>query len=249
MKELDHPNIISLKAAYVEGDFVNLVMPHMVSDLRRVMEKRVRLTEAQVKCITLQICEGLNAMHSFYIMHRDLSPANVFINSKGVCKVADFGLSRCYGSPRPSRKTPKVVTLWYRAPELLYGAHFYQDKVDMWSLGCILGELMRGGQPLFPGTGEIDELARIFAVVGTPTEDQWKGAQLLPWYFEFSHAPPQDFRTVFPSASDSAIDLLQLLLTLDPMKRISSKDALNHEYFHTMPLPCLPEELPLHFLN
>lgn len=112
---------------YVEGDFINLVMPHMSSDLRKLLEKRVRLTEAQIKCIILQITKGIAELHSHYFMHRDLAPANVFINASGVCMVADFGLSRSFGSPRPSKKTPKVVTLWYRAPELLYGANYYRE--------------------------------------------------------------------------------------------------------------------------
>lgn len=169
MRELKHDNVISLIDVFVENEFISLVMPLMATDLRKVLDKRNRMTEAQMKSIFLQIVRGVDALHSFYFLHRDLAPANIFIDEHGVCKVADFGLARSFGSPQTSKKTHMVVTIWYRPPELLFGARYYQDKVDVWSLGCILAELLLGGKPLFPGVSEVDQLAKIFAILGTPT--------------------------------------------------------------------------------
>lgn len=249
MRELNHPNVISIRDVYVDGDFVNLVMPHMVSDLRKFLDRRVRLTEAQVKCILRQILLGLTELHANWILHRDLAPANIFIGSDGICKLADFGLARGFGSPRPSKKTPRVVTLWYRAPELLFGARFYQDRVDVWSTGCIFGEMLLGGRPLFPGTEEIDQLARIFELMGTPDPQTWPEGSQLPQYIDFTHCEPQEFRAVFPGVSETALDLLRQMLCLNPAKRISAAQALEHPYFSALPLACEPSELPLHALQ
>eukprot|EP01069_Polyplicarium_translucidae_P012906 Polyplicarium_translucidae@DN633_c0_g1_i2.p1 len=125
----------------------------------------------------------------------------------------------------------------------------YQDKVDVWSAGCIFAELLQGGKPLFPGLGEIDQLARIFALLGSPSEANWPAAQHLPRFFEFSHCLPQDLRTAFPHASDAALDFLRRLLVLDPLRRASANEAAEDPYFSAMPLPCQPSELPLHFLQ
>eukprot|EP01054_Gregarina_sp_Poly1_P006437 Gregarina_sp_Poly_1__6436@NODE_343_length_9409_cov_658_993470_g287_i0_p10_GENE_NODE_343_length_9409_cov_658_993470_g287_i0NODE_343_length_9409_cov_658_993470_g287_i0_p10_ORF_typecomplete_len115_score12_44Pkinase/PF00069_25/2_7e29Pkinase_Tyr/PF07714_17/7_8e20Kinaselike/PF14531_6/3_7e12Pkinase_fungal/PF17667_1/2_2e11Kdo/PF06293_14/3_4e10WaaY/PF06176_11/2_1e06RIO1/PF01163_22/1_4e05APH/PF01636_23/3_2e05Haspin_kinase/PF12330_8/0_0033Pox_serthr_kin/PF05445_11/0_0049Seadorna_VP7/PF07387_11/0_0082Cholin len=103
-------------------------MPLMESDLHKLLEKRIRLNDSQLKCIMKQVLEGVAELHRHWFLHRDLSPGNIFINDKGICKIADFGLARTFGSPRPSKKTSMVVTLWYRAPELLYGANYYRKE-------------------------------------------------------------------------------------------------------------------------
>jgi len=249
MRELTHPNIMTIKDVFVDGDFINLVMPYMVTDLRKLLEKRIRLNEAQVKCITLQIVKGIVELHNHWFIHRDLAPANVFISSDGVCKIGDFGLARQFASPRPVNKTPKVVTLWYRAPELIYGAQQYHDRVDVWSIGCIFAELLQGGKPLFPGNGEIDQIGKIFEVCGTPSEINWPGARQLPLFFEFTHNECRNLKDIFPSVPEQAIDLLQKLLALDPLNRISAQEALDHPYFKSLPAPCNPSELPLQFLS
>lgn len=154
MRELDHPNLITVRSrsrfrcqqlvdVYVEGDFINLVMPLMESDLHKLLEKRTRLNESQIKCIMIQILEGVAELHRHWFIHRDLSPGNIFINNQGICKVADFGLSRSYGSPRPSKKTFLVVTLWYRAPELLFGSTHYRKLGNIY-IHCQRIKLMCG---------------------------------------------------------------------------------------------------------
>eukprot|EP01071_Lankesteria_metandrocarpae_P009795 Lankesteria_metandrocarpae@DN5248_c0_g1_i1.p4 len=249
MREIKHDNIISIKDVYVEGDFINLVMPHMTCDLRKLLDKRIRLTESQIKCLFQQIVLGVAALHKYWFIHRDLAPANIFIDNKGICKVADFGLSRTYGSPRGGKKTPKVVTLWYRAPELLYGASMYHNRIDSWAVGCIFAELLSGGKPLFPGMGELDQLARIFEVCGTPDENNWPDAVHLPVFIEFTHCPPKDLRNLYPGVSEVAIDLLKKLLALDPLKRISCAEALASPYFSSLPQASNPSDIPLSLLE
>eukprot|EP01057_Protomagalhaensia_wolfi_P003801 Protomagalhaensia_wolfi_Nauph_80__3800@NODE_384_length_2633_cov_84_411719_g290_i0_p1_GENE_NODE_384_length_2633_cov_84_411719_g290_i0NODE_384_length_2633_cov_84_411719_g290_i0_p1_ORF_typecomplete_len322_score48_33Pkinase/PF00069_25/4_6e70Pkinase_Tyr/PF07714_17/3_4e44Kinaselike/PF14531_6/1_1e16Pkinase_fungal/PF17667_1/2_3e09Kdo/PF06293_14/3_5e09RIO1/PF01163_22/8_7e05WaaY/PF06176_11/0_00028APH/PF01636_23/0_00056Haspin_kinase/PF12330_8/0_037Seadorna_VP7/PF07387_11/0_037Pox_serthr_kin/PF05445_11/0_09 len=239
MQEVNHPNVITLYDVFVDGDFINLVMPLMESDLHKLLEKRIRLNDSQLKCIMKQVLEGVAELHRNWFLHRDLSPGNIFINDQGVCKVADFGLVRTFGSPRPTKKTSMVVTLWYRSPELLYGSNYYQDKVDVWSIGCVMAEFLLGGKPLFPGTSEVDQLAKIFAVCGSPSvldksapdyEQKlstalWPDAKELPLFFEFTHREPQPWASIMPMVSATALDLLEKMLQLDPNKRITCEEV------------------------
>lgn len=248
MNEINHPNIMGLRDVFVQGDFINLVMDYMESDLRKVFENRIRFSESHIKCLLKQIILGISELHNWFIIHRDLAPANIFINSNGIAKVGDFGLARSYGQPR-REYTPEVVTLWYRCPELLFGATKYTHAVDMWSIGCIFAELLTGGRALFPGEDEIRQLGRIFELLGTPSDDTWPQAKNLPLYCEFNPRPPLDFKEIFPNASEMAIDLIQSLLRLNPLERISASQALDHVYFKCYPLPCDPSELPFVYLK
>ena len=170
-------------------------------------------------------------------------------------KICDFGLARLYSSP-PTRYTELVVTLWYRSPELLLGSEAYDGRaVDMWSVGCILGELLLK-QPLFMGSGELDQMDKIFKLLGIPSDDQWKGwkslkhARIMPG---LKKPTKSKLRDKFPKIaieendmylSDCGLDLMSKMLTFDPKKRISAKDALNHSWFKEIPEACETWKMP-----
>ncbi len=170
---------------------------------------------------------GTEHCHAHRIMHRDLKPQNLLLDRKGNMKLADFGLARAYGLPIKTY-THEVVTLWYRAPEILLGQKQYSTSVDIWSAGCIFAE-MAMKKPLFPGDSEIDEIFKIFKLHGTPTEETWPGITKL-----------KDFKSTFPKfraaglgevAKDLdplGLDLLSKMIALDPAKRISARLALQH---------------------
>ena len=189
----------------------------------------------QVKKFTHQLLEGVRYCHSHRVLHRDLKPQNLLIDKEGNLKLADFGLARAFGVPLRTY-THEVVTLWYRSPEILLGGRQYSTGVDMWSVGCIFAE-MSTRKPLFPGDSEIDEIFKIFRVLGTPTEEDWPGVTSFP-----------DFKSSFPKwerkrdeemvsddgakvLGDSGLDLLEALLQYDPAARISAKQAVAHQYF------------------
>ncbi|CAA9987788.1 MO15-related protein kinase [Plasmodium knowlesi strain H] len=260
MKEIKHQNIMTALDLYCEKDYINLVMEIMDYDLAKIINRKVLLTDSQKKCILLQILNGLNVLHKYYFMHRDLSPANIFINKKGEVKIADFGLSSKYAydmyvdtyskdkyNKRTLNLTSKVVTLWYRAPELLMGSNKYNSSVDMWSFGCIFAELHLQ-KALFPGENEIDQLGKIFFLLGTPNEDNWPEALYLPLYTEFTKANKKDFKNILKIDDDDCIDLLMSLLRLNSHERITAEEAMKHKYFFSDPLPCDVSQLPFNDL-
>ncbi|RYR17392.1 hypothetical protein Ahy_B03g062153 isoform D [Arachis hypogaea] len=170
------------------------------------------------------------------VLHRDLKPQNLLIDrSSNALKLADFGLARAFGIPVRTF-THEVVTLWYRAPEILLGSHHYSTPVDVWSVGCIFAEMVNQ-RPLFPGDSEIDELFKIFRILGTPNEDTWPGVTSLPDFKSaFPKWAPKDLATVVPTLEPAGLDLLSSMLRLDPSKRITARSALEHEYFKDIKL-------------
>jgi serine/threonine protein kinase len=222
-----------------------IVFEFMDYDLWRLMTgPNVTFDLLQIKCLVRQILEGLYQCHSAGIMHRDVKPSNLLINSSGVLKLADFGLTTSFlGS---SYLSNNVVSLYYRSPELLMGSHSYGPEVDMWSVGCILIEMVTNNY-LFAGANEAEQLDLIFRIFGTPSEDIWPGVtQLSGWSMvqNKKRYPPQDLAVILDFLSVDALDLVTRLLSLDPKKRISSFEALQHPWFWTSPLPCQPDRLP-----
>ena len=280
------------------------------------------MSEAHIKCIVGQLLDAVAFIHRRGFMHRyevtplsctlyalydsclcpsplsrDIKPDNILLTREGLLQLADFGhASRTF---EPSDAAfPGVVTLWYRAPELLFRSPFHGQAVDMWAVGCVLGELLLR-QPLFPGRhSEVDQLAQIFRLLGTPidpghemrasapppvlSEDlssaacevimdgiaaqpllshsivsapeqvdrsrhdpSWVGCSQLPGFAEFQACPAQPWRSIFPAASDAALDLLRCLLSYDPMRRLSAAEGRRHHWFTLEPLSCAPSELPL----
>lgn len=151
------------------------------------------------------------------------------MDRQGNIKLTDFGLAREFGQPN-KELTKNVATRWYRPPEILFGASFYGEGIDMWALGCILAELYLR-EPIFKGDGDIDQLSKIFGIIGTPDEENWPNAKKLPYFFEFEKTDPVPLKSLIPTASPDAIDLIINLLRLDPQKRIGTEEVLNHPFF------------------
>jgi cell division cycle 2-like protein len=202
---------------------------------------------SETKTLLQQLLSATAYLHSHWILHRDLKTSNLLLNNRGQIKIADFGLARYTGDPAPPL-TQLVVTLWYRAPELLLGAATYGFEIDMWSIGCIFGELLTRN-PLLQGKNEIDQLSKIFELLGVPTEETWPGFRRLPnakslTFPKQSATTGSLLRTKFPLLTKAGVDLLGALLKLDPKSRISAEDALQHDFFREEPRPKAAEMLP-----
>jgi len=196
-----------------------------------------------IKSYTFQMLQGIAYCHAHRVLHRDLKPQNLLIDRNGTLKLADFGLARAFGIPVRTY-THEVVTLWYRAPEILLGSKHYSTPVDLWSIGCIFAEMIMG-RPIFAGDSEIDELFRIFRVLGTPNEQSWPGVTQLPDYkptFPVWNARP--LGEVMKGVEGSSLDLLAQTLVYEPSKRCSAKAAMQHPYFHDLDKTNLPN--PVH---
>ena len=199
---------------------------------------------AQVKCLQKQLLRGIEYLHENFIIHRDLKLSNLLLNRRGVLKIADFGLARIFGSP-PGAMTPRVVTLWYRAPELLFGTNEYDTSIDLWSAGCIFGEFLNS-KPLLPGKTDRDQIILICELLGTPNTKIWPELEEMPLYNELRlpDIPHGSIRTLFKSKSRTTLDLLERLLDYRPRERPTAREALRHGYFEERPLACDPAMLP-----
>ncbi|KAM4703999.1 cyclin-dependent kinase 11B isoform 3-T3 [Rhinophrynus dorsalis] len=243
-----HPNIVTVREIVVGSnmDKIYIVMNYVEHDLKSLMETMKQpFLPGEVKTLMIQLLRGVRHLHDNWILHRDLKTSNLLLSHAGILKVGDFGLAREYGSPLKPY-TPIVVTLWYRAPELLLGAKEYSTAIDLWSVGCIFGELLTQ-KPLFPGKSEIDQINKIFKDLGTPSEKIWPGYNELPAVkkMTFTEYPYNNLRKRFGALlSDQGFDLMNKFLTFCPAKRISSEDALKHEYFRETPLPIDPSMFP-----
>jgi len=220
-------------------------MEYCEQDLASLLDNMMKpFSEAQVKCITLQLLKGLKFLHESFIVHRDLKVSNLLMTDEGILKIADFGLARTHGLP-PVNMTPRVVTLWYRAPELLFGSKTHDAGIDMWATGCILAELL-AHKPLFPGKSEMEMIEMIIEMLGSPSEAIWPGFSQLPAIksIYFRKQPYNNLKHRFPWLDESGLRLLNLLLMYDPEKRATARDALSTSYFKTNPLPCDPDMMP-----
>ncbi|XP_068087257.1 cyclin-dependent kinase 11B isoform X5 [Hyperolius riggenbachi] len=243
-----HENIVRVREIVVGSnmDKIYIVMNYVEHDLKSLMETMKQpFLPGEVKTLMIQLLRGVRHLHDNWILHRDLKTSNLLLSHAGILKVGDFGLAREYGSPLKPY-TPIVVTLWYRAPELLLGAKEYSTAIDLWSVGCIFGELLTQ-KPLFPGKSEIDQINKIFKDLGTPSEKIWPGYNELPAVkkMTFTDYPYNNLRKRFGALlSDQGFDLMNKFLTYCPAKRINSEDGLKHEYFRETPLPIEPSMFP-----
>lgn len=243
LQELSHPNIIGLLDVFGQKSNVSLVFDFMETDLEIIIkDTSIILTPAHIKSYIMQTLRGLEYLHTNWILHRDMKPNNLLINDEGVLKLGDFGLAKFYGSPNRIY-THQVVTRWYRCPELLFGARNYGTGVDMWAVGCILAELLLR-IPFLPGDTDLDQLSKIFQVLGTPTKATWPKMESLPDFVQFKPCPGTPLKDIFIAASDDLLEILEKMLTMDPCRRINASEALQCNYFYSKPLPTPGHLLP-----
>ncbi|XP_052178128.1 probable serine/threonine-protein kinase At1g54610 [Diospyros lotus] len=247
LRRLDHPNIIKLEGLVSSRTSCSLylVFEYMEHDLTGLASlPGVKFSEPQIKCYMQQLLSGLDHCHSRGVLHRDIKGSNLLIDNHGILKIADFGLASFFDNNQRLPLTSRVVTLWYRPPELLLGATYYGVSVDLWSAGCILGELY-AGKPIMPGRTEVEQLHKIFKLCGSPSEDYWRRSK-LPHSTVFKPTQPYKRRLAetFKDFPPAAMELIESLLSIDPAHRGTAASALKSEYFTTKPLPCDPSCLP-----
>ncbi|KAF8450272.1 Pkinase-domain-containing protein [Boletus edulis BED1] len=247
LQSLRHQNIVRLYEMMVSNGSVFMVFEYMDHDLTGVLSQtQFSFSEANLKSLCKQMLAGLAYLHHKGVIHRDVKGSNILINNRGELKLADFGLARFYQKRRRIDYTNRVITLWYRPPELLFGATVYGPEVDMWSAGCIMLELFTK-KPIFQGNDEIHQLDVIYRIFGTPTPERWPGITELPWYelVKPKEVVQDHFRELFQKwLSPAGLDLAEQLLTYDPAKRVTAAQALEAPYFKDeLPPPELPVRL------
>lgn len=260
LMDCSHPNVVHLQEIVVGEDTskiekygfsspsyvlaltrnsIFLVLDFLEHDLKTLLEDLAEpFLPSETKTLFHQLVSGVAYLHSNWILHRDLKTSNLLLNNRGILKIADFGMARYYGDPSP-KLTQLVVTLWYRAPELLLGADKYGTDVDMWSVGCIFGELLTR-EPLLQGKNEVDELSKIFELCGIPTEESWPGFRRLPnaRSLRLPKNPATHgsvIRSKFPFLTTAGSNLLSSLLSLNPAGRPSAQGVLDSPYFREDP--------------
>ena len=234
LRETEHENIVHLYDLlyFFKERKLYLLFEYMDLDLRKFLDSRT-LELANIKQIFLQLVEAIDHLHEHHIFHRDLKPQNILTNNEGTqLKVADFGLARHFNVPF-RQYSKEIVTLWYRAPEVIMGSKNYGIGVDIWSVGCIFYELFFR-KPLFMGDCQVQTLFLIFKKLGTPDDDMWPGIREIPDYTEkFPRFKAEGFDSLLKSdkMNKAAVDLLSKMLALDPLKRITCREIKQHEFF------------------
>jgi len=260
LSELSHPSIVALLDVFSTKDQnINMVIEYFSNGNLEQLIKDPTVTygAADVKAWMGMLCRAIYYCHSNFVLHRDIKPNNLLIAADGEVKLADFGLARCFADPS-RRMSHGVITLWYRPPELLYGARHYSGAVDVWSIGMVFAELLlrRPYAPadvsdpndLMTSAGEIAQIDRICEAVGTPNEDNWPGVSMLPNYVASEKVVPvrgrEFYMGMFPTAGNVGVDLLMAMLRLDPRKRVTARGILEHAWWRTEPRPTETENLP-----
>jgi cyclin-dependent kinase 7 len=184
--------------------------------------------------------------HENFVLHRDIKPNNLMIAADGEIKLADFGLARSFSDPYRAM-SHEVITRWYRPLELFYGARFYSAAVDIWAVGLVFAELILR-TPFIPGESDVHQVELICQAIGTPTEDNWPGVTQLPNYVKpetFTPVRGRDFYMgTFATVGQLGVELLMSTLALDPRKRVTAKQFLQHSWWTSDPRPTRKEDLP-----
>ncbi|XP_034675223.1 probable serine/threonine-protein kinase At1g09600 isoform X2 [Vitis riparia] len=246
LRKLDHPNVMKLEGLITSrtSGTLYLVFEYMEHDLAGLSATPgIKFTEPQIKCYMQQLLRGLEHCHSRGVLHRDIKGSNLLIDNKGVLKIGDFGLASFRSDPSQPL-TSRVVTLWYRPPELLLGATKYGASVDLWSTGCIIAELF-AGSPIMPGSTEVEQIHKIFKLCGSPSEEYWQKSKLAhASSFKPQHPYKRRLAETFRNFPSSALALVDVLLSVEPDARGTAASALKSEFFTTKPLPCDPSSFP-----
>ncbi|GBG27191.1 Protein kinase, putative [Hondaea fermentalgiana] len=252
LRRMDHPNILKLLGVFDKQGRTHLVLPLCKWDLEAVLADRsVQLTLADVKTYAQGLLRGLAHCHERGILHRDVKPNNILVGNDGNIKLCDFGSAREVQT-EPGKLTRQVVTQNYRSPELIFGLDPYDTQIDVWAAACVIGEMLRR-DVLFDGRSDIDQLSKIFAVIGTPTESEWPTMRSMPFYFPFQVASGKGLASVlfirenlaFGSTADEALAKQQTLaliggmLKFDPSRRTTAHAAAQDVLFESPPLPSL----------
>ncbi|KAF8411919.1 hypothetical protein HHK36_004477 [Tetracentron sinense] len=247
LRRLDHPNVMKLDGLVTSrmSCSLYLVFEYMEHDLAGLAATpSIKFTQPQIKCYMQQLLHGLEHCHSRGVLHRDIKGSNLLIDNNGNLKIGDFGLATFFHPDQKQPLTSRVVTLWYRPPELLLGATEYGVAVDLWSSGCILAELL-AGKPIMPGRTEVEQLHKIFKLCGSPSEEYWRKSRLPhATIFKPQHPYRRCVAETFKDFPSSALALMDVLLAIEPADRDSAASALKSEFFTTKPLPCDPSSLP-----
>ncbi|ELQ73821.1 Protein kinase PCTAIRE [Trachipleistophora hominis] len=232
LKNLNNNRIIKLMDVMYSNSSIYIVYEYLETDLRRFLDDCISQGTTIDKDVrremARQMVEGVAFLHCNGILHRDLKPQNILIDGNGNIKLADFGLGRTLRLPIKTL-THDVITLWYRPPEILLGSKHYASSVDVWSLACILAELFTL-KPIFPGDSEIDQLYKIFMILGTPDNTNWKNVTYFPNYQEsFPKWEPIDLKIILKDGLFT--DLIKSMLRYDPLDRVSALHAIDSPYF------------------
>lgn len=238
LKELNHENIVMLEDVIHIDKRLYLVFEYLNQDLKQFMDhcRPEGIKPELIKSYLYQLLQGLAFCHSHRVLHRDVKPQNLLIDKRGQIKLADFGLARAFQIPE-RMYTHEVVTLWYRAPEILLGSCHYSTPVDIWSIGCIFAEMTsRNSYPPFTGISEVDQLFKIFQSLGTPTSLEWPGVnELRDFGDHFPKWPKRRPCTLLESTvfegDPLALDLLERMLVYCPTNRVTARVALMHPFF------------------
>jgi CTD kinase subunit alpha len=248
LQHLRHKNVVALQEVMVEKNDCYMVFEYMAHDLTGLINHPTfRLTPAHKKNLAYQMFDGLDFLHRRGVLHRDIKAANILVSNTGQLKYADFGLARFYTKSRQLDYTNRVITIWYRPPELLLGETQYGPAVDIWSAACVFMEMFTR-KAVFPGEGgELSQLEKVYDVLGTPTRGEWPTIVDLPWFelMQLGMRKQRQFDAMFASIfSSEALELIKWCFKFDPTKRPSAEEVLEHPYFKTEdPQPQQPREL------
>ncbi|KAF8334843.1 CMGC/CDK/CDK8 protein kinase [Amanita rubescens] len=260
-REINHENVVALKEVILEDKSIHMVFEYAEHDFLQLIHHHSQTLRSSIplptlKSLTYQLLNGLLYLHTCHILHRDLKPANILITSNGIVKIGDLGLARLVYEPLQSLHTGDkvVVTIWYRAPELLMGSKHYNKAIDCWAIGCVLAELA-SLRPIFKGeeakvegkktTGSLpfqrDQVLKILEVLGTPDESDWPNLIYMSEYQNMKRLDPYPNRLhewcQSRLRSPLAYDLLRLLFVYNPDNRLTAKEALRHKWFSEDPKP------------